>query len=59
MVVMAHTMRATGRWKNLTFDELEDFVRRAREAGVRNDEEVVALISTSGKIKELEVELPD
>ncbi|WP_435059727.1 hypothetical protein [Streptomyces sp. bgisy060] len=56
---MAHTMRATGRWKNLTFDELEDFVRRAREAGVRNDEEVVALISTSGKIKELEVELPD
>ncbi|MFE7805886.1 hypothetical protein ACFU51_14715 [Streptomyces sp. NPDC057430] len=56
---MAHTLRGTGRWKNITFEELEEFVRRAREAGVRDDEEVTALTSGSGKIKELEVELPD
>lgn len=54
---MRRTMRVTGEWKNITFEELEDFVKAARDAGVRDDENITAEVSSSGKIKELEIEI--
>jgi hypothetical protein len=41
--------------KDMTLDELGDFVKQARRAGVPGDNPVRAELSTSGKIKEVEV----
>ncbi|MFB6876358.1 hypothetical protein [Streptomyces sp. NPDC056323] len=55
---MPRTLRVTGESKNLTFEELREFVKVAGDAGVEDDECVTAEVSTTGKIKELEVEIP-
>ncbi|MET9656808.1 hypothetical protein [Streptomyces sp. NPDC006510] len=55
---MPRTLRVTGESKNLTFEELREFVKAAGDAGVGDDECVTAEVSTTGKIKELEVEIP-
>lgn len=47
----------TGNEKDLTLDELEEFVRAARKADVPGDNPVRAELSTSGKIKEVEIAL--
>ncbi|RPK56202.1 hypothetical protein EES43_24480 [Streptomyces sp. ADI96-02] len=41
----------------MTFDELEEFVRQAREGGVQGDRNVYAELSSSGKVKEMRVRL--
>ncbi|MEI5032428.1 hypothetical protein RB201_04305 [Streptomyces sp. S1A(2023)] len=41
----------------MTFDELEEFVKQAREGNVQGDRNVYAELSTSGKVKELKVRL--
>ncbi|MEI5102302.1 hypothetical protein RB200_32150 [Streptomyces sp. PmtG] len=56
---MPRTLRLTGKYKNITLDELEDFIDSARQAGVRGDEYITAEVSSSGKIKEIEIELWD
>ncbi|ARX85492.1 hypothetical protein SMD44_04956 [Streptomyces alboflavus] len=56
---MPRSLRFTGEQKNITFDELEDFVKAARDAGVRGHEEITVAISSSGKIKVLEIEFWD
>lgn len=52
---MPAALRFTGEDKDLTFDELAAFVEAARKAGVPGDNPVRAELSTSGKIKEVEV----
>ncbi|WP_154074000.1 hypothetical protein [Streptomyces sp. TM32] len=54
---MPRTLKLTGKWKNITFEELEEFVRAARDASVHHHTEITAEVSSSGKIKELEIEL--
>ncbi|MFE2554410.1 hypothetical protein ACFXGI_38805 [Streptomyces sp. NPDC059355] len=41
----------------MTLDELEMFMKAARAAEAPGDSKVSAVVSTSGKIKELEAEL--
>jgi hypothetical protein len=52
---MPAALRFTGEAKDLTLDELAEFVEAARAAGVPGDNPVRAELSTSQKIKELEV----
>jgi len=52
---MPAAFKFTGEDKDLTFDELAKFVEAARRAGVRGDNPVRAELSTSGKIKQVEV----
>ncbi|RPE40251.1 hypothetical protein EDD90_3287 [Streptomyces sp. Ag109_O5-1] len=52
---MPATIRFTGEDKDLTLDELAQFVKDARSAGVPGDNPVRADVSTSGKIKVVEV----
>ncbi|MEV1079886.1 hypothetical protein AB0I98_16815 [Streptomyces sp. NPDC050211] len=54
---MPTSIRATGADKDLTLDELAQFVEDARKAGVPGDNPVRAELSTSRKIKEIEVAL--
>lgn len=54
---MPTAIRATGDDKNMTLDELAQFVEDARKAGVPGDNPIRAELSTSGKIKEVEVAL--
>ncbi|WP_331729622.1 hypothetical protein [Streptomyces platensis] len=54
---MPRTLKLTGKWKNITFEELEDFVRAAQAAGAHHHTEITAEVSSSGKIKGLEIEL--
>lgn len=54
---MALSLNFTGEGKDMTFDELEEFVKQAREGNVQGDRNVYAELSTSGKIKELKVRL--
>ncbi|MFJ3176390.1 hypothetical protein ACIPJK_37275 [Streptomyces roseus] len=42
----------------MTLEELEAFVKAARAADAPDESNVHAVVSTSGKIKEIEVELP-
>ncbi|MFE0727932.1 hypothetical protein ACFW2X_06710 [Streptomyces antibioticus] len=57
---MPTTLRATGAAKDMTLDEIAQFVEDARKAGVPGDRHVRAELSMSGKIKELAVALsPD
>ncbi|WP_326728991.1 hypothetical protein [Streptomyces phaeochromogenes] len=54
---MPATLRFTGEEKDLTLDELAAFVDEARKANVPGDNPIRAELSTSGKIKEVEVAL--
>lgn len=54
---MALSLTFSGEGKDMTFDELEEFVKQAREGNVQGDRNVYAELSTSGKIKELKVRL--
>ncbi len=52
---MPATVRFTGEDKDMTLDELAEFVEAARRAGVAKTNPVRAEVSTSGKIKVVEV----
>lgn len=54
---MALSLTFSGEGKDMTFDELEEFVKQAREGNVQGDRNVYAELSTSGKVKELKVRL--
>lgn len=54
---MATTIRATGEGKDMTLDELAQFVEDARKAGVPGEHNLRAELSMSGKIKVVEVVL--
>ncbi|MFC8432236.1 hypothetical protein [Streptomyces sp. NPDC057253] len=56
---MPTSIRAHGDDKDMTLDELTRFVKDARKAGVPGDRHVRAELSTSGKIKTVEVALSD
>ncbi|MEV4195823.1 hypothetical protein [Streptomyces toxytricini] len=55
---MPRTLKFTGEAKNMTVEELESFVKAARAAGAPDGSHITAVVSTSGKVKEIEVELP-
>jgi hypothetical protein len=52
---MPAALRFTGEAKDLTLDELAEFVKSARAAGVPGDNPVRAELSTNQKIKEVTV----
>ncbi|MEU5811866.1 hypothetical protein [Streptomyces sp. NPDC047718] len=54
---MPNSLKCTGEEKNMTLDEIEEFVKAARAAAVPGDSNVSAVVSTSGKIKQIEVEV--
>lgn len=56
---MPATLKFTGEDKDLTLDELAEFVDAARKAGVQGGSPVRAELSTSGKIKQVEVALAE
>lgn len=56
---MALELRFTGEDKDMTFDELEAFVQKARANEVDGSRNVYAELSTSGKVKVLIVNLGD
>ncbi|MFI1701970.1 hypothetical protein ACH419_39320 [Streptomyces bobili] len=56
---MPAALRFTGEDKDLTLDELAEFVENARKAGVPGSNPVRAELSSSGKIKEVEVAVGD
>lgn len=43
----------------MTLDDLEDAIQHARNAGAKGDRYVYAVLSTSGKIKEVGVDIGD
>jgi hypothetical protein len=54
---MPAALKFTGEEKDLTLDELRQFVDDARKAGVPGSNPIRAELSTSGKIKEVEIRL--
>lgn len=54
---MPAALRFTGEDKDMTLDELAQFVEAARKASVPGDNPIRAEISTSGKIKAVETSL--
>ncbi|MGW3847169.1 hypothetical protein [Streptomyces fagopyri] len=54
---MPAALRFTGEDKDLTLDELAAFVEAARRADIPGDNPVRAELSTSGKIKTVEIAL--
>ena len=48
-------LKFTGEEKDLTLDELAEFVDAARKAGVPRGNPIRAELSTSGKIKQVEI----
>ncbi|MFI8300005.1 hypothetical protein ACIGCZ_29175 [Streptomyces nigra] len=56
---MPTVIRATGDDKDMTLDEIAQFVADAQKAGVPGDRNVRAVLSYSDKIKELTVALND
>lgn len=54
---MPAALRFSGADKDMTLDELGEFLDAARKAGVPGGNPVRAELSTSGKIKEVEVAL--
>jgi hypothetical protein len=52
---MPAALKFTGEAKDLTLDELAEFVKAARAAGVPGGNPVRAELSSSQKIKEIEV----
>ncbi|MER5750645.1 hypothetical protein [Streptomyces sp. NPDC002088] len=56
---MPAALRFTGEDKDMTLDELAAFVEAAKKAGVPQDNPVRAELSTSGKIKQVEIALDE
>lgn len=56
---MPTVIRATGEAKDMTLDEIAQFVEDVRKAGVPGDRHIRAELSTSGKIKKVEVALDE
>lgn len=56
---MPAALKFTGEDKDMTLDELASFVDAARKAGVPRDNPIRAELSTSGKIKEVEIALDE
>ncbi|MEO3753591.1 hypothetical protein [Streptomyces sp. B6B3] len=56
---MPQMLKVSGESKDMTLDEIEKFVKCARGAEVPGDWPVYAEVSTSGKIKQLEISLGD
>lgn len=56
---MTVPLKFSGASKNLTFDELEKFVQAARRAGAGGKQPVTAVVSTTGKLKQLQVFLDE
>jgi hypothetical protein len=56
---MPTSIRAHGEDKDMTLDELAQFVKDARKAGVPGGRHIRAELSYSGKIKEVEIALSD
>lgn len=56
---MPTSIRATGEAKDMTLDEIAQFVEDARKAGVPGDRPVRAVLSYSDKVKELIVALSE
>lgn len=56
---MPAALRFTGEAKDMTLDELAQFVEEARKAGIPGDRPVRAELSYSGKIKQVEIALTD
>lgn len=54
---MPAAFRFTGEDKDLTLDELDEAIRAARKAGISGDRQIRAELSTSGKIKAIEIAL--
>ncbi|MER5886999.1 hypothetical protein ABT160_24510 [Streptomyces sp. NPDC001941] len=54
---MSSRIKYSGEDKDMTLDELENAIRLARNAGAKGERYVYATLSTSGKIKEVSVEL--
>jgi hypothetical protein len=54
---MPAALKFTGEEKDLTLDELAAFVDAARKAAVPGDNPIRADLSTSGKIKTVEIAL--
>jgi hypothetical protein len=54
---MPATLRFTGEDKDLTLDELAAFVDSAKKAGAPGSNPIRADLSTSGKVKQVEVAL--
>lgn len=52
---MPAALKFTGEDKDLTLDELAEFIEAARKASVPGSNPVRAELSTSGKIKQVEV----
>ncbi|MFE0187970.1 hypothetical protein [Streptomyces sp. NPDC058989] len=56
---MPSRIKFSGAEKDITLDELEDAIQHARNAGAKGDRYVYAVLSTSGKIKEVSVDIGD
>ena len=56
---MPATLKFTGEEKDLTLDELAAFVEAARSARVPGGNVIRAELSTSGKIKQVEIALAE
>ncbi|MCX4450675.1 hypothetical protein [Streptomyces sp. NBC_01789] len=54
---MGLSLRFTGEDKDMTLDELAEFVKKARAGGADGDQNIYAELSTSGKIKVVTVSL--
>ena len=54
---MPASLMFQGEDKDMTLDELAEFVEAARKASVPGDNPVRAELSTSGKIKQVEIAL--
>lgn len=52
---MGLSLRFTGEDKDMTLDELAEFVEKARAGGADGDRNVYAELSTSGKVKVITV----
>ncbi|MFJ9089806.1 hypothetical protein ACIRL3_46065 [Streptomyces sp. NPDC102384] len=56
---MPSRIKFSGAEKDMTLDELEEAIKHARHAGAAGDRYVYAVLSTSGKIKEVGVDIGD
>jgi hypothetical protein len=56
---MPSRIKFSGAEKDTTLDELEDAIQHARSVGAKGDRYVYAVLSTSGKIKEVGVDIGD
>ncbi|MFJ9855145.1 hypothetical protein [Streptomyces sp. NPDC101150] len=54
---MPSRIKFSGAEKDMTLDELEDAIRHARNVGAKGDRCVYAILSTSGKIKEIGLDI--